>query len=212
MYCGGVGVIRFDQAILAAALIAFSAERAGQRVGAMFFDQEIGKVFPPRKGRSHIMSVISAALAAKPLAQTGKGSNLGVALRGQSRLLKRRSLVAVISDFMSVNWEQELGGLCRKHDVIAVRVSDPMDMAISSMGLIGMEDPETGVGYPGPTGFASFRSAWSEWHRDRFNAWQGMCRRFGASMLNISTDDDVPGVLIRFFGGRGGAKRFFSLY
>jgi uncharacterized protein (DUF58 family) len=170
----------------------------------MFFDQEIGKVFPPRKGRSHIMAVISGALSASP---GGKGSNLGGALIGQGRLLKRRSLVAVISDFLSVNWEQELGLLCRKHDVIAVRVRDGLDMAMMDVGLIPMEDPETGIKYSCPTGFSSFRSAWAEWHKERFGAWQGICRRFGASLLDISTDDDVPGRLIRFFGSRGGPKR-----
>ncbi|MDR0569443.1 MAG: DUF58 domain-containing protein [Spirochaetaceae bacterium] len=205
MYCASGKISRFDQALLAAALIAFSAERAGQRVGALFFDREISKVFPPRKGRAHIMTMISAALSGKP---GGKGSGLGTALAGQGRLLKRRSLVAVISDFISVHWEQELGDLCRKHDVIALRIRDPLDTAMMNIGLVAMEDPETGVKYPCPTGFSSFRSAWAEWHRDRFSAWQGICRRAGASLLDISTDDDVPAVLVRFFGARGGPKRF----
>jgi uncharacterized protein (DUF58 family) len=204
MYCGSGDLCRYDQGLLALALIAFSAERAGQRVGALFFDREIIKVFPPRKGRSHIMAVISGALSIK---NGGKGSNLGAALVGQGRLLKRRSLVVVISDFLCVNWEQELGDLCRNHDVITIRIGDPLDTDMVAGGLIFMEDPETALKYHAPTGFASFRSLWSEWHGDRLQAWQGICRRLGASFLDISTADDVPAALIRFFGGRGGLKR-----
>ncbi|MDR2535814.1 MAG: DUF58 domain-containing protein [Treponema sp.] len=204
MYCGSGSVTPFDQALLSAGLIAFSAERAGQRIGILFFDQDIIKVFPPRKSRSHIMAMISAALSIEPVR---KGSNLGAALVGQGRLLKRRSLVVVISDFLSVNWEQELGDLCRKHDVIAIRVRDALSIAMINLGLISMEDPETGVKRLGPTGFSSFRSAWSEWHRDRLSAWQGICRRLGGAFLDIATDADVPSALIHFFGGRGGPKR-----
>jgi uncharacterized protein (DUF58 family) len=202
MYCGNEAR-RADQGLLAAALIAFSAERAGQRVAALFFDREITKVFPPRKGRAHIMAVISAALSIEN--GGGRGSQLGAALAGQGRLLKRRSLVVVISDFMSVNWEQELGALCRKHDVIALRIGDPPDMAYQ--GLIALEDPETGLTYHVPTGFAGFRAAWSYWQRERRDAWQGICRRLGASFLEISTADDVPAALIRFFGSRQPSRR-----
>ncbi|MDR2493749.1 MAG: DUF58 domain-containing protein [Spirochaetaceae bacterium] len=201
MYCGSP-TRRADQGLLAATLIAFSAERAGQRVAALFFDRGIIKVFPPRKGRAHIMAMISAALSIDN--GGGAGSNLGVALAGQGRLLKRRSLIVIISDFLSVQWEQELGGLCRKHDVIAIRIGEPPDMAYQ--GLIALEDPETGRSYHVPTGFAEFRAAWSDWHRDRRDGWQGVCRRLGASFLDLCTQDDVPAVLIRFFGSRGGIR------
>lgn len=203
MYCGGK-LRRYDQGLLSAALIAFSAERAGLRVGAMLFNRDIIKVFPPRKGISRIMTLINGALS---VTQGGGGSNLGAALAAQGRLLKRRSLVVAISDFISVNWEQELGDLCRKHDVILIRISDPLDTGMVDGGLIALEDPETGLTYHAPTGFASFRSAWAEWHEDRLHAWQRICRRSGASFLDISTADDVPAALIHFFRGRGKYKR-----
>ena len=116
-YTGSPGseVNRYEQAVLAAALIAFSAEVAGQRLSMIFFDREISKIIPPRKGRSHTMAVISAALEARPFE---KGSGLGRALIGAGRLLKRRSLVIIISDFLCINWEQEIGNLSRRHDVI----------------------------------------------------------------------------------------------
>ena len=125
--CGAGDLSRYEQGVLAAALIAFSAESSGQRGGAVFFDQELGTVFSPRKGRAHIMAVISAALRVEA---RGRGSGLGTALRGTGRLLKRRSLVAVISDFLCLNLEEELGDLSRRHDVIALRISSPLDLVI----------------------------------------------------------------------------------
>ncbi|MDR0553819.1 MAG: DUF58 domain-containing protein [Treponema sp.] len=198
---------RYEQAVLAAALTAFSAERAGQRVGAVFFDRDISHVFSPRKGRSHIMAILGAALNPPVYALDGytesrAGSNLGAALSGAGRLLKRRSLVVIISDFLSVNWERELGDLSRKHDVIAIRVGDPLDTDLLKGGLLTLRDPETGLSIRAPTTFASLRSAWVEWHEDRGRSWQAICRRAGAATLELSTAEGAPQALRRFFGRR----------
>jgi uncharacterized protein (DUF58 family) len=125
---------------------------------------------------------------------------LSAALAGAGRLLKRRSLVLVISDFLSVNWSGELGDLARKHDVIALRLSDPLDDDIPDMGLIPVEDPETGLRIHAPTGSASFRESWKEWHGERAKLWLSLCRRAGAAPLELSTAADAPAALFRFFG------------
>jgi uncharacterized protein (DUF58 family) len=190
---------RRDQAILAAALVAFSAERAGQRIGAVCFDREIRRVFSPRKGRSHIMGLISALLST---GEGGKGSGLGLALEGTGSLLKRRSLVVILSDFLSVNWEQEMDHLCSRHDVIAIGITDPLDQEIPNLGLLAMEDPETGAAIHASTGFGSFRSAWGDWHSDRSRLWKALCRRCGAAYMDLSTAEDAPMALTRFFGRR----------
>jgi uncharacterized protein (DUF58 family) len=193
---------RYEQALLAAALIAFSAERAGQRLGALFFDREIRRVFPPRKGRRHSMAIISGALRVQERRSFGgnQDSRLGTALAGAARLLKRRSLVVVFSDFFSLNWAEELGDLARNHDVIALRIRDPLDGEFPGLGLIPLEDPETGVRIFAPTAFPSFRSAWARWHEERTQLWENLCRRAGAAYLELSTADDVPQSLFRFFG------------
>jgi uncharacterized protein (DUF58 family) len=190
---------RWDQAILAAALVAFSAERAGQRIGAVSFDREIRRVFRPRKGRSHAMSVISALLS---IGEGGRGSGLALALEGTGRLLKRRSLVVILSDFFSIGWEQELGHLCSRHDVIVIGLTDPLDRDMPNLGLIAMGDPETAAALHAPTGFPSFRSAWADWHNDRITLWKALCRRCGAAYLELSTAEDAPTALTRFFGRR----------
>jgi uncharacterized protein (DUF58 family) len=199
---------RYEQGLLAAALIAFSAERTGQRLGALFFDREVDRVFPPRKGRRHTMAVLSGALQFQNRRGPSRGSNLGAALAGAGRLLKRRSLVAVVSDFFCLNWERELGDLARNHDVIALRIRDPLDGDLPDLGLIPMEDPETGVRFHAPTGFPSFRAAWTQWHGEREQLWAGICRRAGAACLDISTADDAAQRLFHFFGGPYYQARF----
>jgi len=198
----------FEQALIAAALIAFSAERSGQRVGAFLFDREIDRVFPPRKGRRNILAFVSGALQSRhsspSMSRNEYTSNLRSAIVGAGRLLKRRSMIALISDFHSAGWEQELCGLCGRHDVIAIRISDPMDEHLPDLGLITMRDPETGLQVAAPTGSASFRGAWTQWHRERAELWQNHCRRAGAACLDLPVNADPAAALTRFFGGRSG--------
>jgi uncharacterized protein (DUF58 family) len=195
---------RYEQGILAAALVAFSAERAGQRVGGVFFDREIRRVFPPRKGRSHVMALISAALGLSP---DRRGSELGKALGGLGRLLKRRGLVVLISDFHALTWEWELGDLARRHDVIALRIREPLDRELPPLGLLSLADPETGAVVQAPTDSASFREAWGSWQRERSRLWESICRRSGAARLELSTGEDAASALLRFFSGRKNPSR-----
>jgi uncharacterized protein (DUF58 family) len=216
---GGSPKSRYEQGILAAAIIAFSAERTGQRTGALFFDRDIFRIFPPKKGRRHTMAILGGALSLTPGRDgtepwmpagdtvPGNGSNLEAALAGAGRLLKKRSLVVLISDFFCINWEQGLGDLCRKHDVIAVRIGDPLDTDLPGAGLVPMEDPETGYAIHAPTGSGAFRAAWEDWHVDRAILWENICRRAGAARLTLSTRDDPSAALFRFFGGRRPSHR-----
>ena len=191
-------VNRYEQAVLAVALIAFSAEVAGQRLSMVLFDKEISKIIPPRKGPSHTMAVISQAFEARP---AERGSGLGKAIIGASRLLKRRSLIIIISDFLCINWEQEMLELSRKHDVIALRISGPLDSEIPDGALLILEDPETAVRYTVSSAFPSFKNSWASWHGERTKLWEAICRRSGAAFLDLSTKDDAINSLMQFFKG-----------
>jgi uncharacterized protein (DUF58 family) len=180
-------------------------------VGAFLFDREIDRVFPPRRGRHHAMALISAALQYQSgrlqyrrasADSTAMSSNLRTAITGAERLLKRRSMVVLISDFISLNWEQELGGLSRKHDVIAIRISDPLNNELPELGLITLEDPETHIRITAPTTNASFQEAWSRWNEDRRELWQNMCRKAGAAHLELPTGADAAALLFHFFGSK----------
>jgi len=198
------GLSPYEQALLSASLIAFSAEHTGQQIGAFFFDRDIEKVFPPRKGRKHIMSLVMAALQHQNNVlprRAQHGSDIASALTGAQRLLKKRSLVVLISDFYSINWEEEMGHLCRKHDCIALRISNPQELPYK--GLITLEDPETGVRIEAPAGLNSFKESWSHWHSERSLNLEAQCRRSGSAYLELSTDADAPSTLMKFFGSRG---------
>lgn len=201
MHTGSGALTRYEQGLFALALTAFSAERAGQPFGSIFFDHADGQFFYPAKGRSHIMSVIGKGLDYKP---KGGGSCLGEALSRTARILKRRSLIIVISDFICINWEQELKDLSGRHDIIALRISDPLDKEMMNAGLLRFEDPETGITLHAPTGFASFRSAWNDWQDERAELWGAICKHAGVSALELSTSDDALLVLSHFFRKRRG--------
>jgi uncharacterized protein (DUF58 family) len=200
MFSGGKSTInKFEQALLASALVGFSAERAGQRFGALFFDNETRHLFKPGKGRPHLMAVLSSALDLSPGA---RGSALSGAIRGAGILLKRRSLVVLISDFHCSGWDAELRAIAGKHDFIAIRISDPFDYDFPNLGLLAIEDPESGKTIQAPTGFLSFRGAWREWNEGQTAAWAAACRRLGVARLELSTEDDAPSALKSFFQGR----------
>ncbi|MDR0324412.1 MAG: DUF58 domain-containing protein [Treponema sp.] len=197
------GLSPYEQALISAALIAFSAENTGQQAGAFLFDRDIEKVFPPHKGRRHIMSLVMAALQYQNQnfsRRDKNGSNIANALAGANRFLKRRSLVVIISDFFSINWENEMTNLCRKHDCIALRICDPPDLPYP--GLITLEDPETGVKIEAPGGLESFYDNWVEWQKERSAHWESLCKRSGAAFLELSTVTDAASALIKFFGSR----------
>jgi uncharacterized protein (DUF58 family) len=201
------GLSPYEQALYSAALIAFSAEHTGQQIGAFFFDKDIEKVFPPHKGRRHIMGLIMAALKFQDAKarRDRRGSNIASALTGAGRLLKKRAIIIVLSDFYSINWEDEMSNLCRKHDCIALRISDPADFPYP--GLITLEDPETGVRIEAPAGLDSFKESWTQWHDERATQWEAQCRRAGSSFLELSTEADAPSVLFKFFGRRHQQKQ-----
>jgi hypothetical protein len=145
------------------------------------------------------MALISAALENRP---GESGSGLGIALTGAERLLKRRSLVVVISDFLCLNWEHEMGDIARKHDVIACRITSPLDREIPGGGFLTLTDPETGLRIRAPASFRGFRRAWADWHEERRRLWESICRRSGAARLELSTADDAAAVLMSFFRER----------
>jgi len=113
-------------------------------------------------------------------------------------------MIVLMSDFLSADWEKELCDLSRRHDVIAVRVYDPKNADFPKLGLLDVRDPETGLQIAIPTNSAAFRNAWTGWHKYRSDQWLKLCRRAGASHLEIPVDEDPAKILSRFFTGRSG--------
>jgi uncharacterized protein (DUF58 family) len=123
------------------AVIAFSAIRNGDKVGTILFTDEVEKYIPPKKGKKHVLRVIRELLTFEP---QSRGTDVEAALRFLAKVLPRRATVFLISDFIASNFEKALAAVRGKHDVIAVRTADPREAELPNVGLITLEDAETG--------------------------------------------------------------------
>ncbi len=135
-------LLKRDYATELAAVLAFSAVANHDRVGAVLFSDRIEAFVPPARGHDHALRIVRDLLALEP---AGRGTDLPGALRFAHRVLKRRGIVAVLSDFQSADFEKPLGLLRRRHDVIALQLFDPRESEVPAGGLFALEDPETGA-------------------------------------------------------------------
>src|SRR5215468_673940 len=138
---GSQFLLKRDYAAELTAVLAFSAVANHDRVGAVLFTDKVESYVPPARGRDHALRIVRDLLAREP---AGRGTDLTGALRFASRVMKRRGIVAVISDFQATGYERALGVLRRRHDVIALHVCDPRETDVPDAGLVAFRDPETG--------------------------------------------------------------------
>ncbi|HYX90809.1 MAG TPA: DUF58 domain-containing protein [Myxococcaceae bacterium] len=135
------GQAKSEIAAEVAAQIAFSAIANNDRVGLILFSDRVELVIPPKKGRKHVLRLVSDILAFRP---QGRGTDLSVGLTYLSRIAKRRAVAFLISDFLAGSLEQPLRIVSRKHDLVPVVISDPLEDAFPRLGMVALEDPETG--------------------------------------------------------------------
>ena len=142
---GAFGTRRRSKRTLAVevcAVLALAAARSNDRVGVACFTDRLERFVPPRKGRRQVLRVISELLAHDP---AGRGTDLAASLQALEPLLRRRSVLFLVSDFMADGWGPSLGRLARRHDVIAVHLVDPRERELPDVGLLALEDAETGA-------------------------------------------------------------------
>lgn len=142
---GAFGTRRLTKRALAVevcAVLALAAARNNDRVGAAFFTDHLERYVPPRKGRRQVLRVISDLLAHEPAA---RGTDLAGSLAELEPLLRRRSVLFLVSDFLADGWRSVLGRLARRHDVIAVQLVDPRERELPDVGLLALTDAETGT-------------------------------------------------------------------
>jgi uncharacterized protein (DUF58 family) len=135
------GQAKSEIAAEVAAQIAFSAIANNDRVGLILFSDRVELVIPPKKGRKHVLRLVSDILAFRP---QGRGTDLAVGLNYLSRIAKRRAVAFLISDFLATGLEQPLRIVSRKHDLVPVAISDPLEESFPRLGLVALEDPESG--------------------------------------------------------------------
>jgi uncharacterized protein (DUF58 family) len=172
--------------------------RHGNRVGAMFYGSRIERTIPARGGRIQVLRLINDLLKQPPLPQASF-TNLTPLLKAGLQAIKKRSLIFIISDFISVpGWERPLTLLNRRHEVLAIRLWDPREMELPDIGPIIMEDAETGEQLYVDTHDRKFRQRFQEAARRREAALNEMFKRAGVDALSLSTEEDLVRAIVRF--------------
>ncbi|MCM1321783.1 MAG: DUF58 domain-containing protein [Bacteroides sp.] len=185
-----------------------AAQQMNSPVGAVFFDGGIRFSSAPRNGAKHSMMVFNAFETFRP-PRTNGGSALKQALQGAQHLLKNRSLVVILSDFRCAGYENSLAHLAVKHDVLALRFTEPADFCIADVGSALFYDPESGCRRFFPTGSRGFSKAWKEYGVKSLEEWRHICMRHGAVPIALSAADDPVRELSAFLSS-GGIKNAAS--
>jgi uncharacterized protein (DUF58 family) len=193
------GHVDRTKALVAAELSATLARlltRDGNRIGALLYDNAIERVIEPRGGRRQVLR-LTRDLVAEP-ANAGSATDLGGLFRAGLNTIRRRSLVFVISDFISEpGWERSLGVLAHRHEVVAIRVWDSREVELVDAGVVLMQDAETGEQLLVDTSDPRFRRRFRAAAEARQEELRSSIQRVGADLYDVSTDDDLVRVLLR---------------
>lgn len=195
---------RLRAATEAASLILLACEHNSAAIGTVFFDGKIQFSCAPKSGRENSMMILSKLdkIEGRDESEKKEGSVLQNALKGAAKLLKKRSLVFIFSDFRSSKWEKPFAQLAQKNDVIAVKITDDTDSELPEMGTVPFFDAESKKKSVFPTLSKRFKSEWLQANKYRTEQWKETCMKHGASPLLLSTDEDCVLVFSRFFKQR----------
>ena len=203
---GSAARLKRELAAELAAVLAFAATSNNDRVGLIVFTDQIELHIPPRRGRRHILRIVRELLAFKP---QGRGTEIAHALDTLNRIYEKRSIVFLISDFQAnpEAYRKALYMTARRHDTIAVDLNDPLELAIADVGLIALEDAETGRTMWVDTADRQWRNSFNQGVTAHDAAKQSVLRRAGVDRIVLDTRDDYVQPLTRFFQTRERRQR-----
>jgi uncharacterized protein (DUF58 family) len=185
------------------ALLAFSAIQNHDKVGLIIFTDKIEKFVPPKKGKPHVLLVLRELLYFKP---EDKQTDIGLALEYLSRIIRRRSTVFLVSDFLSSGYEKALQIANKKHDVVAITLSDPREMELPNIGFIELEDAENGEEILVDSRDQNIRNLFRQSFNQKKQEREKLFRSIGVDFVEVMTHLSYAEPLIRFFRMR--EKRF----
>jgi uncharacterized protein (DUF58 family) len=188
------------------ALISLVALQHQDRVGLVLFGGEPGTHLPARKGGQHVLRVVREVIAAPP---SGGGSDFGAVLEHQARVLRRRSIVFLVSDFLagsetraSKPWTEWLARLAQRHDVIAVRVTDPFEIDLPAAGMIDLSEIESARSHEVDTRSRAVREAWSKSASARRAETNALLAGSRVEIIDLDTTEDIGEPVLGFFRRR----------
>lgn len=181
------------------AVLSFSALTNNDKIGIIFFSDQIEKFIPPKKGKSHILRIIRELIEFKP---EQKGTNISEALRYLNNVVKKRSIAFLITDFIDTDYENSLKVANRKHDLVALHIYDRREMDLPAIGHILFTDPETGETRWINTNSKSVRKIYSQRALEQDERLKDACRRAGVDFASIATDESYITPLRNLFNKR----------
>ncbi|MFT3675933.1 MAG: DUF58 domain-containing protein [Chitinophagaceae bacterium] len=181
------------------AVLSFSAVNNGDKVGVIFYSDQVEAYIPPKKGRQHALYIVRELLSKEP---KGKGTRVASALRYFTNITRQKSIAFILSDFLDAQYEDALRVGSRKHDLIGIKLYDKMDMELPDAGLLRVQDAETGDRRWVDSSNAFVRKRYQE-EFFRVTAYSTQAfKQAGADLLHVRTDEDYVKVLQRFFLSR----------
>ena len=181
--------------------------RHGNRVGAVLYDSQVERVIPAAGGRPQVLRIVNDLLRQPPLPRAPL-TNLSTMLQAAYRAIKRRSLIFIVSDFISApGWDKPLGLLAQRHEVLCVRLIDRLETELPNIGGIVVEDSETGEQLFIDTNDRRFRERFHQAAAEREYNLNAIFKRVGIDMLTLSTEDDLVAAIVRFANVRRQRKR-----
>ena len=184
-----------------AATLAFSAIQNNDKIGVIFFSDKIEKFVPPKKGRKHILYIIREILSFEP---ENNQTDISMALRYLTNAIKKRCTAFLLSDFIDTSdYKQALKIANRKHDLVSVQVYDKMSTELKPLGLMKVNDPETGSEQWIDTSSKKVRTTYSKWWYSQQTYMNAAFKQSGVDSISVSTDDDYVRSLLMLFQKRG---------
>lgn len=196
---GTVHAVKKDIATEIAAVLSFSAVNNNDKIGVIFYSDKIEKYIPPKKGKQHALYIVRELLSMEPQQKT---TQLSVALRYFNNTTRQKSIAFVLSDFIDANYGDALRVASNKHDIIGIKLYDKMDRILPAVGMLRIEDSETGKQKWVDTNSAFVRF---EYEKEFFRITDysnNTFRKSGCDLLHVRTDEDYVKVLQRFFISR----------
>jgi uncharacterized protein (DUF58 family) len=190
---------KWEVAAELAAVLAFSAISNNDKVGLVAFTDRVERFVPPRKGIRHVLRLIRDVLFSRP---GHRGTSLRQGLEFLNRILRRRAIVFVLSDFLDSGYEHMLRKTGRYHDVTAIRIADPREEELPCVGLVFLEDAETGSQAVLDTCNQRVREGFAQVARQRREALRQLVRSARVDLVEVLTDGGHLEALVRFFHER----------
>ena len=181
------------------AVLAFAASQNNDKVGVIFFTDQIELFIPPKKGKSHILRIIRELIEFKP---KSKGTDISEALRFLSSVVKKRSIVFTLSDFQDEAYDKNLKIAANKHDLTAIRIIDPAEEQLPNIGLVQMQNPETGSINWVDTSSKVVREKYEKDYQNFVTKFKSFCTHSGTDYLDLRVDRSYTKQLLEFFKRR----------